>query len=268
MNLRAVVCIRLLRFCIAVLFAWAWAQPCIALGADKCGSLDRVTNALLLTQALYPEFKEREFSLQFSGGNGAPLSSPTDARTLVITVDKPQWHPPGSDAAHFDPAPQSRAAQSDDTELPLYLTFSFLNSDSHSVENHDSGPVCRPVQFLNEHDGRRMREAKAVIDAHSEWTDAEESEAVNKLGLSFGPKSRTAVLRLVPLKDLSRLYGPLRITKAEFVMNGGGKCAGCSFADLRWWINVDEVDTQRALQITIEPFQGKINGISEHRRLR
>jgi len=76
---------------------------------------------------------------------------------------------------------------------------------------------CRPLQFRNDKESKQMKEAQTVINAHPEWTDAEESEAVNKLGLRFGPKSRNAVLGLVPLKDLTRLYGPLRITKAEFV---------------------------------------------------
>ena len=87
---------------------------------------------------------------------------------------------------------------------------------------------------------------------------------------NVGPKEQQGllVLGLVPFKDLSRLYGPLWITKAEFVMNGGGKCAGCSFADLRWWINADQVDTQRADNYrTIQPSHGKINCISTLRNL-
>ena len=234
-----------------------FVQSNYAAEAEKCGSLDRVVIAIHLAQVLYPDLKGKEFSVQFSEGTGGPLSSAADVRTFSIAVGKAEWHAPGNDIARTD--------IERDIDLPLYLYFDFTESATAASKYLVS---CRPLQLRNDKESKQMKEARTFINAHPEWTDAEESEAVNKLGLSFGPKSRTAVLSLIPLKDLSTLYGPLRITKAEFVMNGGGKCAGCSSADLRWWINADEVDTQRALQITIEPFQGKINGISEHRRPR
>jgi hypothetical protein len=54
-----------------------------AFGSEKCGSVDRVANAIVLAQTLYPEFKGGEFSLQFSQGTG-PLSGPADARHTAM----------------------------------------------------------------------------------------------------------------------------------------------------------------------------------------
>jgi|HubBroStandDraft_6_1064221.scaffolds.fasta_scaffold432346_2 hypothetical protein len=87
-----------------------------AFGSEKCGALDRVANAILLAQTLYPELKGGEFSLQFSGGSG-PLSGPTDARSLRLTVHKPEWHPPGDASARLDGTPRAQDGAGE-IELP------------------------------------------------------------------------------------------------------------------------------------------------------
>jgi hypothetical protein len=93
-----------------------------AMGADKCGSLDRVTLALRLTRVLYPEFQGREFSVAFGVGypGGGPLSFPTDARSLGITLDQPQWRPPETNGGSPDTTPQLPPTPEGDLELPLH----------------------------------------------------------------------------------------------------------------------------------------------------
>src|SRR5258708_1222679 len=73
-----------------------------ALGADRCGSLDRAANAIHMAEILYPELKGREFSLQFSEGRTGPLSGPTDANFLVISVDKAIRRQPEQTGGHSD----------------------------------------------------------------------------------------------------------------------------------------------------------------------
>jgi hypothetical protein len=65
------------------------------------------------------------------------------------------------------------------------------------------------------------------------------------------------------LKKPAQFYGPLRVKSAEFKMNGGGKCPGCSFADTRWYITLSGPSATRGLLILVEPFFGRVTSISE-----
>lgn len=242
-----------------------------ARSTDKCGSLDRVIIAIRLTQTLYPELKGKEFSLQFSEGTGGPLSGPADVRSFHITIDRPQWHPPANEASRRE----SQSSQ-DNIESPLYFNFSFIDYDSVQANvGKDLGKdlgrdlVCRPLQFLNESGRDQMKEARADINAHPEWTDAQDVEAAKQHGLRFGPDKKAMVLRSIPLGKLSEFYGPLHIKNARFSVAGNSiKEPHSSFADLRWYIDAEEVGTPRALQITVESFGGRIDGISEYKARR
>jgi hypothetical protein len=254
---------RLRWFCAVSALTCVFASWNVAWGADKCGSLDRVIVAIRLARTLYPEVKGREFSLQFSEGTGGPPSSPADVRSFLIALDKPHWHPPGNDGAHSDAGTESASAQGGDIDLPLYLHFEFVQPATVEAKYLVS---CRPHQFRNETESKQMKEARADINSDPEWSDTKELDAAKQFGLRFGPENKTALLRLIPLKELSTFYGPLRIKNVRFQIHGTGeKCAGCSFADLHWYIDAEEVGTPRALQITVEPFDGRIDGISEER---
>jgi hypothetical protein len=242
------------------------------LGGDKCGSFDRVMVALRVTEALYPELKGREFSLQFSEGTGGLPSGPADVRNFSIVVDKPQWHPPETNGQR-DVTPQSRIGE---VELPLHFHFGFIDYDSvQRNSGRDLGAdlgrdlVCRPIEFRNDKTSSQMEQARAKINAHPEWTDDQDIEAARQQGLRFGPDNKAAVLKLIPLQSLGEFYGPLQIKKARFSVAGNSmKEPHSSFADLRWYIDAEEVGTLRVLQITVEPFGGKIDSISEGRNQR
>lgn len=262
MILRSLVSVRVRSLCGALGPACALLLPSVTIGADKCGSLDRVVIAIRLARTLYPEVKGREFSVAFSEGTGGPVSGAADARSLSITLDKPRWHPPGKSSGQPDVAPLSAPTPNDDAELPLYLNFSFIDMDSVGRD-----VVCRPVQFMKSHYTNPEAVVHKLLNAHPEWTDAEELKAATKKGMRFGPDNKAAVLRLIPLKELNAFYGPLRIKKVRFSV-AGIKEPGSSFADLRWYIDAQEVGTPRALQITVEPFRGRIDSISEYREPR
>ncbi len=87
-------------------------------------------------------------------------------------------------------------------------------------------------------------------------------EAARKLGMRFGPDKKTELLRMLPLKRLSSIYGLLQITKASFRV-AGLKEPETSFADLHWFITAKDIGTARGMQIIVEPFHGKIIAISE-----
>jgi hypothetical protein len=252
--------IRFRPLCTALPLVVILLLPNVANGADKCGTVDRVMIALRLVRTLYPEIKGREFSISFSEGNGAPLNAPADARDLLITLDKPEWHPPGKTDAQSDVISQSQPMLNNDLELPVYLTFSFLEFAS------DGGNlVCRPLKYLNNKTSKQMKEARAVLNAHPEWTDAEELEDATKLGMRFGPDKKAAVLKIIPWKELSTFYGPLQILGAKFSINGPfnhSEKIG-AFTDLRWYIYAKRVGTSRQLQITIDSFTGIIDSLSE-----
>lgn len=254
------VSLRARRVLTLVFFTTVLVHCAAAIGADKCGSLGRSVNAIRLAKVLYPDLENGEFSLQFSEGTGGPLSSATDVRTFLIVVDKPQWHPPNIPA----PPPSGSApalSEHNDIHLPLYLHFEFLD-----LSSGDSHPNCRPTAFRNDSEFgtastpmEPVTKVRALINAHPEWTETQELEAATKLGMRYGPDQRSALLQLIPLKGLSLVYGPLRITDAKFSTTGNNdKAANSAFADLHWHVDAHGVGTSRSLQIFVEPFDGKV----------
>jgi len=103
-----------------------------------------------------------------------------------------------------------------------------------------------------------------IVNAHPEWTDEQDLEAARKLGMRFGPEKKAELLRILPLKELSSVYGPLQITEAEFRVTGK-KEPESSFADLHWYVTAKHVGAPQKLQlqILVEPFHGKIVAITE-----
>jgi hypothetical protein len=168
---------------------------------------------------------------------------------------------------HLEVAPQADPTPKGEIDVPAYFEFSFIDYSSGSGGHL----VCRP-NFMNNTTSTQMKEALEVINAHPEWTDGKELEVAIDHGLRFSPNNfgpndnKPALLKLIPLKELSRFYGPLRIRTADFEINGGEKCAGCSFGSLYWNIDAEEVGTHQMVSIRVEPFWGKVVGIISHSR--
>jgi len=236
--------------------------PSFAYGADKCGSFDRIMIAMRLTKTLYPELSGRELSVAFSVGypSAGPRSFPTDASSLKITFDKIDWRLPGKE----DEKPNAIPPQRPNLELPIYLNFNFIDENSAGYD-----VVCRPVIFMKSTESSQMREAENVINAHPEWSDAQMLKTARQYGLRYGPEKKAAILQLVLSKRLDRFYGPLRIKNVRFEIYGNAqKCKGCTFADLRWYVDAEEVGTHRMLLIIVEGFGGKITDLREYRSAR
>jgi hypothetical protein len=234
-----------------------------ATGADKCGSLDRAANAIHMAQILYPELKGKEFSLQFSEGIGSMLSGPADVGDFLITVDKPEWHPPAQASEQLGGVFQSQDGTVE-MGLPQYLRFTFIRAAIKGKTGAFVGRElsCWPLLFRNDKMSQRLLDAEEVINAHPEWTDEQDVEAARKLGMQYGPDKKDEILRMLPLKELSSVYGLLTITEATFRV-AGLKEPGSNFADLHWYVIAKRVSTSRTLRIAVEPFQGKVTGISE-----
>jgi hypothetical protein len=99
------------------------------------------------------------------------------------------------------------------------------------------------------------------MQSHPEWSAEEEEalSAVKKAGLRFGPSDKQKVLQGLPLKALAEIYGPLQIQHAEFdLMQEHEKDAEWWFTELGWDISAKVVGTSRTLQITVDPFTGRI----------
>jgi len=240
-------------------FTSALLVPNAAVGADNCGSLERLTVALRFAQVVYPELKGKEFGVSFSPGNGTFVSLPTEADSFMIRVDNPTWLPTGENVDQYYAA-DLRAVLSSGIGLPLNLSFGFVKAGP-SMKHREL--ACHPLKFTGDVGYSQMEKVWSAINPHPEWSDAEELEAARKLGLRYGPEDKDALLRLIPLKELSRFYGPLQIKSAEFRMNGGQKCAGCSFADPRWYVTASETGSAHGLLVVVEPFFGKITSISD-----
>jgi hypothetical protein len=236
-----------------------------AFGTEGCGSLDRAENAIHMAEILYPELKGRELTIQFSHGTGGPLSGPSDAASLLIAVDKPEWHAPGETDKHPVRTPQPSRSKAVEVELPLYLQFDFIRTIFDKTGNRLGTKLsCWPVQFSNANAvlSKQMHDAWVSINAHPEWTDGEDLKAARELGMQFGPEKKTDLLRILPLKELSSIYSPLQITEAKFKVTGL-KEPESSFADLHWYITAKREGGKKTLQIMVEPFHGRITAISD-----
>jgi hypothetical protein len=225
--------------------------------AQTCGSVDRVMTALRLTRILYGEVEGEELDISFSEGHGSPLLTPTDGAGVGIAIDRPVRPAPAK--SDDDPSTSSHLLPSQDVELemPLYLDFDFVETGAVARK-----VACRPLKFMNNKTSKRMLEAAQVINDHPEWTDAEDVEAARKLGMRFGPDKKNELLRILPLKGLSSVYGPLQITEANF-RTAGPKEPGSYFADLHWYITAKHKGSLKMLKIMVEPFNGKITALSE-----
>lgn len=258
--------LRLSNLVLRAWFVFALLAPHVVMAANECGALDRVVTAINMSEVLYPDIKGNELTIQFSRGIGGGLSGPSDARTLLISLDKLQSLQDTNESRQSGAMLQRAPRENESLELPMYLYFSFV--DFSSVERKLGRDVaCRPLEFLNRTETERMEDARAIINAHPDWTDVQELEAADKKGLRFGPEKEKELIKALPLKGLEAFYGPLRIKSTRFEPHtAGDKCAGCSFADLHWYIEAEEGAASRMLQITVEPFQGRITALSESKR--
>lgn len=230
-----------------------------AVGSDACGTLDRAVNAIHMAELLYPELKGKELSLQFAGARTGPLGTPTDATYLVVAVDKPAARSSGQTSEPSD----NELGDVSKPELPLYLQFDFVRTVFDKVGNRIGTELtCQPWEFSNTVGSKQLHEAWDVINAHPEWTDEQDLKAARKVGMRFGPEKKADLLRMLPLKELSSIYGPLRVTKASLKI-ASLKEPGASFADLHWYITAKRVGSKKTLAIMVEPFHGRIISISE-----
>jgi hypothetical protein len=252
--------IRSLRATLVLVLLSGLLQPAIVAADDSCGSVSRLIISLRFAQVLYPELKGKEFGIAVSPGTGSFVAGRTEADDLAVRLDdEGLWHPPDEKPNQYY-AGQTEATRTSGIELPLYLYFSFIDVRGTLKARH---LACQPVHFTSDVGHIQMEKVKSTLARHPEWSDAQELEVARKLGLRFGPEDKSALLRLIPLKELSSFYGPLKIKSATFSMNAGTKCAGCSFAGPAWYISAAKVNTGQGLSLVIEPFFGRISSLTE-----
>jgi hypothetical protein len=255
--LKSIFRIHFLQAALALVSLPGFLQSAFAVPRGNCGAADRLTVALRLAQVLFPEMKGKEFSVTLSSGSGDFVSGPIDTSDFSIRFDKPIWHPTVNGKSQPD-TEQSRATLGRGVDLPFDLYFDFIRANVNERELE-----CHPLHFTSEAGHQQMEKVRRAIDPHPEWSDEEEVRVARKLGLRFGPEDKSAVLEKIPLKDLAKLYGPLRIYSARFSMNGGSKCTGCSFVYPRWDITLSGIGAPRGLLMVVEPFFGRITSISD-----
>jgi hypothetical protein len=233
-------------------------QPTAAAADPSCGSLNRLAVALHFADVIFPELKGKEFNVSLSHGNGGFIDSASEMDALQLRFETPTWQPPGETNEKLD-AVLNETMEKGGVTLPFYLYFSFIELHPPILPRR---LACHPVEFSSDAGERQMRKVQETLDPHPDWSNAQELEEARKLGLRYGPEDKEAVLRLIPLKELRKFYGPLKVTSADFSMNGGRKCSGCSFTDPTWRVSLSATHAVRWLSITIEPFFGRITNLS------
>lgn len=97
------------------------------------------------------------------------------------------------------------------------------------------------------------------MQSHPGWTGEEALAAARKAGLLFGPSDKGKMLRQLPLKELGEIYGPLRVQHVEFaLMQEHEKDAEWWYTELEWDISAKVRGTNTTLQMTVDPFTGRI----------
>ena len=248
---------------IALAFVCAWLLCGSANGSENCGSIDRVVTALQVVKAIHPEFQREELDVAVGGGNGGPIAGPTDGRTVLITIAPDTWHPPEWWKAHPEgPPPASTPVIWRSVELPLYLSFDFITKSGNLIYK----PGCRP-SFLNAHGSAARRDVVNLVEAHPEWSDEETLAAAKRAGLRFGPDDKAKLLDSLPLRELSVVYGPLRVKRAKLLLTQEHEKDATFNFGLFWWeITAGELGSKRVLSIWVDPFDGRIFNLHEFER--
>lgn len=248
---------RVLSAALAVSISFVLSAP-LAAADGSCGSAERLAVAVRFAEVVFPELKDKELDISLSHGNGGFIDSASEMDDLQLRFEKPTWHPPGETNEKLDAA-LTETMRKGGVALPFYVSFSFIETNPPTMPRR---LACRPVRFTSDAGYEQMRKVAEALNRHPDWSDAKELEEARKLGLRYGPEDKDAILRLVPLKELRQIYGPLKIESAEFSINLGQKCDGCSFAAPTWDVKVSATQAVRSLLITIEPFFGRITGLS------
>jgi hypothetical protein len=233
-------------FCFVMLSLACLFLSSLAGASERCGSVDRIKIAFRLTEAIYPETNNREFDVSLGNGYSGPPSCPTDARAVMITVAK------DSRLLFGKPDPKTEEYFSEQgLDLPFHLRFDFIPNSPPTLR-------CLP-DFLNDHPSDERQKTEEVMQSHPDWTAEEALAAARKAGLRFGPSDEGKLLRQLPLKELGEIYGPLRIQRVEFaLMQEHEKDAAWWFTELEWDISAKLLGTNKTLQMTVDPFTGRI----------
>jgi len=247
-----------LRIATVVISLFGLLQPSVAGADERCGSVSRFEVSLGFAEVIFPELKNKELNISLSHGTGGFIDSESEMDDLQLRFDKPTWHLSGETNEKSDAA-LTETMEKGGIRLPFYLYFSFIEMNPPTIPRRIA---CHPVHFTSDAGQEQMRRVQEVLNSHPDWSDAQELEEARKLGLRYGPGEKDVVLRLIPLKELSQFYGPLKIKSAEFSVNAGAKCSGCSFAGPSWQVRVSATHAVRWLSITVEPFFGRITSLS------
>lgn len=242
-----------------------------------CGSLDNIATAVHLTELLYPEFRRQPLAIVLSGAiQGASSCISATNRTCGDKVTEKATQEPTAGPVQgrhiginvsYPATPTSRSAHQGDktmpgleNDIPVYLSFDFYDDFAKSIS-------CRPNVVVNGVGTSKLDQAAVEFaNSHPEWSSVEVTKAMNeRWPMKLGPTQRVKLISSLPLSKLARFYGQMQVTKAAFggwiVKDSSDKVYNS--ADFRWYVMAKEVGTTRELQLMIEPFEGRIVGITE-----
>jgi hypothetical protein len=119
-------------------------------------------------------------------------------------------------------------------------------------------PDSKTEEYFSHPSDERQR-TQELMQSHPDWTAEEALAAARNGGLRFGPSDEGKLLRQLPLKELGEIYGSLRIQRVEFtLMREHEKDAEWWFTELEWDISAKVRGTNKTLQMTVDPFTGRI----------
>jgi hypothetical protein len=223
--------------------------------------MGRLTNSFRVLQAMYPEFKEHDLSIGLSYGM---KDFPIDTRaSFYISIQPPLQFPnPSAEGRSTKPSGEENlGANNPLLTLPLLVEFGF-----HAV-NAPEYMRCLPQYVVSNTKNFYDYEEplRKLLQQHGEWSDERALVEARKAGIRYATGDEQALLKILPLKELGDIYGPLRVSRMQFTLwqtrDEWSKDEGIPI--MSWMIEAKELGTTRLLNICVEPFFGRIIAFSE-----
>jgi hypothetical protein len=202
-----------------------------------------VYEAQRFLQALYPETKDKRYTVLFSVGGTYDVEWTRLPRLEVNLLE-----------TDFTPSVQLFMGKEGEKNKPLYpLLTAYFDFDT---ESRLEGVSISGESVVN--DARNSRISQSV-NAHRNWTDSQIARALKDAAAKYGPEDKSRFVAALPLQELTPFLGALTIKSVEFQMRH--EQPGGAVPELYWVVEgVANPAEGRVHSYTLcfEPFDGKL----------
>jgi hypothetical protein len=114
-----------------------------------------------------------------------------------------------------------------------------------------------------QNDPAQMINFQKLVDSHPEWSEGEIRDALIKAGAHFAPGAEGALVNSLPMEELRKLFGEVRVGGANFYFREFDRLQPGA-AVLQWHVEMQvscDGKPHHGYVLLVEPFSGKLFGI-------